>query len=75
MFRLIGWPLFKMLINIISSGIVTTLAGTNIYFYFQDGFGTSAGLYFPRGLASLPNGDILIADRLNDRIRLLKGAQ
>jgi hypothetical protein len=46
-----------------------------MYFYFQDGFGTSAGLYSPRGLASLPNGDILIADRSNDRIRLLKGVQ
>jgi sugar lactone lactonase YvrE len=51
-------------------GVVTTLAGTGGQ-GSADGTGTNASFYYPTGLAVLPNGNIIVADMYNNRIRLL----
>ena len=52
------------------TGVITTLAGTGVgVFGGDDGPATSAGLYAPYGLVVGANGDVLISDRLNHRIR------
>jgi hypothetical protein len=51
-------------------GVVTTLAGDGSS-AFQDGTGSGARFTLPTGVASLPNGDIGVADTHNYRIRLI----
>lgn len=51
-----------------SGGIVTTVAGTTTYGY-ENGTGSNAEFYLPRGIAIDNNGDILVADRDNDALR------
>jgi glucose/arabinose dehydrogenase len=51
------------------SGVVTTLAGSGST--FADGTGTAAGFTFPRGIAVLPSGVIVVGDTDNSRIRLI----
>ena len=58
-------------------GVVTTLAGGGAVGYgkenfFADGTGTSAGFNFPSSVAVLPNGNIVVADMYNHRIRIVK---
>ena len=53
-----------------SSGIITTVAGTDKFGYGGDGGqATSATLYQPYGVALDTNGNIFIADSQNHRIR------
>lgn len=56
--------------RVMPDGAVTTLAGTGSYGH-QDGPAGEASFYEPSGLAVLDDGSILIADRLNHRIRRL----
>jgi len=54
------------------AGVVTTLAGGGISGGgFADGTGASASFYYPSGVAVLPNGNIVVADQANHRIRLV----
>jgi len=52
------------------AGVVTTLAGTGTS-TFADGTGAAAGFNQPQGVAVLPNGNIVLADYGNNRIRLI----
>ena len=52
------------------SGVVTTLAG-NGTLGFADGTGTGAMFNVPYGTAMLPNGNIVVADYNNRRIRIM----
>jgi len=52
------------------SGVVTTLAG-NGTLGFADGTGTDAMFNVPYGTAMLPNGNIVVADYNNRRIRIM----
>jgi trimeric autotransporter adhesin len=55
-----------------STGIITTVAGDGTIEYKGDGgLATSAGLYFPYGVAVDASGNIYIADYYNHRIRLV----
>ena len=54
-------------------GVVTTLAGNGTT-TFADGTGTGATFNFPQGVAVLPNGNIVVADTVNNRIRLVTSA-
>ena len=51
-------------------GVVTTLAGGSNY-GFADGIGTSARFNYPGGVAVLPNGNMIVADTDNNRIRIV----
>ena len=54
----------------LSSGVITTIAGTGIHGYNGDGIqATSAELFSPQALALDGNGDLLFADEFNGRIR------
>ena len=53
-----------------NSGVVTTLAGSGSG-TFADGTGAAASFYNPVGLAVLPNGNILVADRSTGRVRMI----
>jgi trimeric autotransporter adhesin len=54
-----------------STGIISTVAGTGSSGYSGDGgIATSAGLYYPRGVAIDASGNIYIADYSNHRIRM-----
>jgi trimeric autotransporter adhesin len=56
------------------SGTITTVAGTGaLYFSGDQGPATQAALYFPRGVAVDPSGNIYIADTANSVIRQLQG--
>jgi autotransporter-associated beta strand protein len=56
------------------SGIITTVAGTGVSGYSGDhGPATEAMLFLPHDVAALPNGDFLIADTYNHRVRLVAG--
>jgi sugar lactone lactonase YvrE len=55
-----------------STGIITTVAGDGTIGYKGDGGpATSAGLYYPYGVAVDASGNIYIADNHNHRIRLV----
>jgi len=54
-------------------GVVTTLAGSGTP-TFADGAGPAASFRQPRGVAVLPNGNIVVADSVNQRIRLVTPA-
>jgi trimeric autotransporter adhesin len=55
-----------------STGIITTVAGDGTIEYKGDGgLATSAGLYYPYGVAVDASGNIYIADTVNGRIRLV----
>ena len=55
-----------------ATGIITTVAGNGTAGFSGDGGpATSAELHEPEGIAVDPVGDILIADNLNNRIRLV----
>ncbi len=57
-------------------GTITTIAGNGKFNYSGDGGpATSAGLYFPRGVAVDAQGNVYIADTSNQAIRLLQGAK
>jgi sugar lactone lactonase YvrE len=54
------------------AGVVTTLAGSSIG--YADGTGTGANFTYPSGVAILPNGNIVVADLGNHRIRIVTPA-
>jgi trimeric autotransporter adhesin len=55
-----------------STGIITTVAGSGLEGYSGDGgLATSAGLYYPKGVAIDASGNIYIADTDNNRIRMV----
>jgi hypothetical protein len=54
-------------------GVVTTLAGSGTA-AFADGAGAAASFNLPVGVAVTPTGDIIVADRGNNRIRLVTSA-
>ncbi len=54
----------------VSTGIITTFAGTGASSYSGDGGqATSAALYYPSGVVIDTSGNVYIADQLNHRIR------
>ncbi len=53
---------------VISSGVVTTLAGSAA-FGSTDGTGTAANFYYPTGVACDGNGNLYVADMYNNEIR------
>ena len=57
----------------IGPGVVTTLAGSNTP-GSGDGTGTAARFNYPAGVAVLPDGNIVVADTANHRIRLVTPA-
>jgi hypothetical protein len=57
----------------ISSGIITTVAGTTFGYSGDGGAATSAQLNGPDGIAFDSNGDLYIADAGNNRIRKVSG--
>ncbi len=59
-------------VRAISTGIVTTVAGSGQQ-GFADGAASTAKLNFPTGLSVNPGGAIYLADKSNNRIRLISG--
>ncbi len=58
-----------------ATGVITTVAGTGVGGYYGDGgLAIAARLYYPYGVAVAPDGDILIADRDNRRVRRVDAA-
>jgi uncharacterized protein (TIGR03437 family) len=56
------------------SGTITTIAGTGaLYFSGDNGPASQAAMYFPRGVAVDPSGNVYIADTANSVIRQLQG--
>ena len=53
-----------------NSGVVTTLAGSGTYAWV-DGTGTGASFSGARGVAVLSNGNIIVTERSNPRVRLV----
>nr|CAG4717464.1 unnamed protein product [Naegleria fowleri] len=53
-----------------NSGVLTTVAGINSANFNGDGMkGSRTALAYPRGVAVLPNGDVLIGDTNSHRVR------
>ncbi|KAG2374973.1 hypothetical protein C9374_010347 [Naegleria lovaniensis] len=53
-----------------TSGAISTVAGINVAAFNGDGMkGSRTALTYPRGVAVLPNGDVLIADTSAHRVR------
>jgi len=59
----------------IKAGQVTTFAGTCQAAGYADGAAASAKLAYPRGVAVGPSGEVYVADRNNQRIRMISGGQ
>ncbi|HTR54796.1 MAG TPA: hypothetical protein VMJ10_29105, partial [Kofleriaceae bacterium] len=58
-----------------TSGVITTIAGTGAFAYSGDGGpATSAALYYPYAVAVDASDRVLIADSLNNRIRMVDTA-
>ncbi|MGA2217429.1 MAG: Ig-like domain repeat protein [Terracidiphilus sp.] len=57
----------------ISTGIITTIAGTGVKGFTSDGPVASAELARPRGVAVDTSGNVYVADGDNDRIREVAG--
>ncbi|MGP8217308.1 MAG: T9SS type A sorting domain-containing protein [Bacteroidia bacterium] len=53
---------------VISSGVVTTLAGTKTH-GSADGTGSAAGFYSPQGITTDGSGNLYVADMVNNEIR------
>lgn len=60
---------FNHTIRKISGGVVTTIAGLGTTSGYLDAIGTNARFNFPYALQLDNNGDLLIADTFNNRIR------
>jgi GT2 family glycosyltransferase/sugar lactone lactonase YvrE len=59
----------------VASGRMVTVAGTGAVAFTEDGVqATEAALGAPRGIAVAPNGDLYIADTLNNRVRVVAHA-
>lgn len=54
-----------------TTGVITTVAGSSRGFSGDNGPATQAQLNSPNSMAVKPNGDLLICDTLNQRIRLV----
>jgi len=61
-------------IRVVSGGQVSTLAGSGLK-GFADGPAFSAQFSYPHGLEPLGNGDVVVADTTNSRIRLISSGQ
>lgn len=59
---------------VVSTGIISTVAGTGRYGYNGDGNATSAMLTVPAGVALDSSGNLYIADQYNGRIRKVSAA-
>ena len=58
----------------VSSGIISTIAGTGVQGYNSDGIAaTAAKLYYPTGVAVDGSGNVYISDSYNARIRKVTG--
>jgi sugar lactone lactonase YvrE len=57
------------ILNTTGAPTLTTLAGTDGVAGYVDGVGTAARFDRPYGMTFAPNGDILVADQNNNRIR------
>ncbi|MDR3694791.1 hypothetical protein [Mucilaginibacter sp.] len=58
----------SVIMKIDASGVMTTLAGSGKNGY-ADGIGTNAQFYYPSSIVFDTNGDLIVADRVNFRIR------
>ncbi len=57
----------------VSGGTITTVAGTDTNGYAGDGGpASSATLNYPWGLTTDPEGNVYIADRVNNRVRMIE---
>ncbi len=58
--------------KISTAGVITTFAGNGTAGFLGDGgAATQAELSFPQGIAFDSNGDLIIADRVNNRLRMV----
>jgi sugar lactone lactonase YvrE len=56
----------------LANGIITTIAGSGVEDFSGDsGIATAAAMDMPRSVAADATGDLVVADRLNQRIRLI----
>jgi len=60
-------------VNLIT-GIISHVAGTTQGFSGDGGPAGQAQLYQPRGLTTMPDGDLLVADTFNHRLRMIDPA-
>jgi uncharacterized protein (TIGR03437 family) len=65
-------PVDNRVRKVSTNGIITTFAGTGTQGFSGDGGpANQAMLYFPQSVAVDPKGDLIIADRGNNRLRLV----
>lgn len=67
----ISQPAVHVIRKVAPDGIVTTLAGGWASAGYQDAFGAEALFDEPRGLTFFPSGELLVADSLNHRLRVV----